>query len=192
MSSQREFIRWLTERLEVVGIPFMIAGSLASSIHGEPRSTNDIDLVIDPTPEQLERLVMSIENRCYVNGQTACDALRLRSMFNVVDLKSGWKADLIIRKDRPFSRQEFERRKIEPLMGLHVPVVSPEDTILSKLEWSKKRESERQFRDALGVTIVYLQELDRPYFARWAGELVLDDLLAEVLEKAELVKGDNN
>ena len=128
----------------------MVAGSFASSAHGMPRATQDVDLVIDPpSPAALDTLIRSMApEQYYVDLEAARDALRRRSMFNVVDLASGWKVDLILRKDRPFSRDEFARRMKLTLLDVSVFVATPEDTIVAKLEWSKLAGgSERQRRD---------------------------------------------
>src|SRR5260370_13171874 len=104
----------------------MVRGSIGSSFHGRHRATQDVDLVIDPTAEQLDVFVALIRDRYYVSPEAAHDALRRRSMFNIIDLKEGWKADLIIRKDRPFSVEEVQRRKIGTLQDRPMPVASAE------------------------------------------------------------------
>jgi hypothetical protein len=97
-------------------------------------------------------------------------------MFNVVDHASGWKVDFIIRKDRPFSRDEFARRMKITLLGVPVFVASPEDTIVAKLEWSQQSGgSERQRRDVAGIIATVGDELDRAYIERWVHDLDLAD-----------------
>jgi hypothetical protein len=168
--------------LDAEGVPFMIAGSFASAAHGLPRSTQDLDLVVDPPrPEALEAFVRSLSpDEYYVDADAVRDALRRRSMFNVVDHASGWKVDFIIRKNRAFSRDEFARRMKFVLFEVPVYIASPEDTIVAKLEWSKQSDgSERQRRDVAGILATLGQELDRAYIERWVGEL---DLVDEWLE----------
>jgi hypothetical protein len=180
-----EFVTRLAGSLEAAGIPYMIAGSVGSTFHGEPRTTNDVDVVIDPTPEQLERLVQALAAEYYVSPEAAREALDRRSMFNVIDFGSGWKADLILRKDRPFSREEFGRRKAIPVAGGSVWMASPEDIILSKLEWARITPSDRQLRDALGVAVIQKAHLDRDYLRRWARELGVEESLEQLLREAE-------
>ena len=103
-----------------------------------------------------------------------------RSQFNVLDPTTGWKVDLIVRKDRPYSRVELERRQPATIEGVALHVVSPEDSILSKLEWSRAGVSERQLRDVVSVLEVQGQDLDWRYLEHWAGELGLTDLLTDV------------
>jgi hypothetical protein len=182
---QNEYVARLAANLEATGIPYMIAGSVGSTFHGEPRTTNDVDVVIDPTPEQLERLVQALAADHYVSPEAAREALSRRSMFNIIDFGSGWKADLILRKDRPFSREEFLRRKAVPVAGRSLWMASPEDVILSKLEWAKITPSERQLRDALGVAVNQWSHLDQDYLRHWARELGVEEPLEQLLREAE-------
>jgi hypothetical protein len=154
----------------------MVAGSFASAAHGLPRTTQDLDAVIDPpSPDALDVLLRSMSpNDYYVDTDAARDALRRRSMFNVVDQASGWKIDFIIRKNRAFSRDEFARRVKLSLLDVPVFVASPEDTIVAKLEWSQQSGgSERQRRDVAGIIATVGDELDRAHIERWVRELDL-------------------
>jgi Nucleotidyltransferase of unknown function (DUF6036) len=163
----------VSTRLERAGIAFMVTGSLASSLHGEPRTTLDVDVVIDPTPESLRRFVDALPTTMYVEPDAAEDALRQRGQFNVIDTETGWKIDLIIRKDRAFSREEFARRQEAEISGTRTFVASAEDTIIAKLEWARASDSERQLRDIEGILAVSGDGLDRGYLKRWIAELDL-------------------
>jgi len=132
MTSQEIFLERLIKKLEEQNIPYMLSGSVSSSLHGLPRATNDADIVIAPAEEQLIAFVKSLGDDYYVNPDAARDAFKSNSAFNVIDIQNSWKADLIIRKNRPFSREEFQRRQKANIMGLDAWVVSPEDVILSK------------------------------------------------------------
>jgi hypothetical protein len=168
----------ITQLLDATGIPFMVAGSFASTAHGLPRSTQDLDLVIDPPSEaSLQALVAALPaDQYYVDADAARDACRRRSMFNVIDLTSGWKVDFIFRKDRPFSRDEFARRMKMTILGVPVFVASAEDTIVAKLEWSKLAGgSQRQRRDVAGIVATLGPALDHAYIERWARDLSLSD-----------------
>ncbi len=168
----------LVRLLDAAGVPFMITGSFASTAHGLPRTTQDLDIVVNPpSTEALGALVRSMSpEEYYVDADAARDALRRRSMFNVVDHASGWKVDLIIRKNRAFSRDEFARRMKLTLLGVPVFVASPEDTIVAKLEWSKQSGgSERQRRDVAGILVAAGNQLDRAHVERWVRDLDLRD-----------------
>jgi hypothetical protein len=116
----------------------MLAGSFASAYYGAPRTTQDIDLVIAATSDQLRTFVQFLSKDQYsVDLDTALEARKHQSLFNVVDMATGWKIDLIIRKSRPFSEEEFRRRELANLQGRSLFVASAEDVVVSKLEWAK-------------------------------------------------------
>jgi hypothetical protein len=183
--TQEEFFFEIAGHLETAGIPFMVAGSYSSSFHGQPRTTNDVDLVIDPTAEQLDQFLARLGDRYYLSRESAQEALSRRTTFNIIDFDNGWKADLIVRKNRPFSIEEFSRRQPHTIHGRTLPIASPEDVILSKLEWNKITPSERQVRDAVNVAAIQGPTLDRAYLRKWATELGLAEMLEEVLRTAE-------
>jgi hypothetical protein len=173
----------IVRALDAAEIPHMVAGSLASTLHGEPRSTQDIDLVIDPEPGNLARFVAHLDpNRFYVGDSDG--ALQRRDQFNVIDVTTGWKVDLIIRKDRLFSQTEFARRQPAVLLGIATAVATVEDTILAKLEWAKTGDSDRQRRDVSAVLRVQAGTLDTAYLHRWAEVLGIKDELDAALEAA--------
>lgn len=172
-----ELLARIGERLAQAGIPHMVTGSIASSFHGEPRTTRDIDIVIDPTPEALDRFVRDLPaDAFYVDLDAARAALDERGQFNVIENASGWKADLVIRKDRPFSIEEFARRQPAELLGTPNFVASAEDVIIAKLEWAKAAESERQLRDVAAILAVSGDRLDYPYIERWVATLGLAEM----------------
>lgn len=167
-------LRTIVAALEAAGIPHMVVGSFASTAHGEPRTTRDLDLVIDPNLDQLNELVGAFDpEHFYVDPDVACDALRRRSMFNVIEIATGWKLDLVIRKARPFSIEEMQRRMITKILGMDVPTATAEDTIIAKLEWAKLGASDRQIEDVVGILRVRGADLDLDYIERWVTELGL-------------------
>lgn len=143
------FLGTVTEALGAEGIPAMLTGSLAAAVRGAFRTTTGVDLVIDPTPAALEGFAARMERAgFYVSIDAAREALETRSIFNVIDPGSGWKADLIIRKRRPFSEEEFARREPAEVLGLPMAVTRVEDLIIAKLEWATLGGSARQIEDA--------------------------------------------
>lgn len=166
----------MVRALDEAGIDYMVAGSVASTLHGHPRTTQDIDIVIDPSSESLNDLLDGLDTeRYYVSAARARSALVDHDQFNLIDNETGWKVDLIVRKDRDFSRTEFDRRARAEVVGVSVFVASAEDTVLSKLEWAALGDSERQVRDAAAVLSV--SDVDDDYLDHWAAELGLGDLL---------------
>ena len=184
--SQEEFCLMVVSLLESAGVPYMVAGSQAGTIHGPPRMTQDLDLVIDPTEEQFDRFLSLLGEEWYADQSAAQQARRQRTQFNIIHLDSGWKADLIVRKDRPFSVEEFGRRQPGKMLDRMLTVVSPEDLILSKLEWNRITPSDRQLRDVVGVAKVRLATLDLAYLRRWAADLGVSEKLEEVLRQAAI------
>ena len=182
MSDGRDFLARIIGALNEASIPHMVAGSFASTHHGVPRTTQDIDVIIDPTTAALEKFVANLKPEAYyVSADAARDALRQRGMFNVIDMGTGWKVDLIVRKARPFSVEEFHRRTPARLLGVDVFIATPEDTILSKLEWASMSGSERQLRDVAGVVEVRRDTLDLDYVERWANALGVIEAWRKVL-----------
>lgn len=184
--SSTDVFRRIIAALDEAGIPHMLTGSFASSLHGLTRATQDIDLVIAPSEKQLRELVGRLPaEKYYVDLGTALDALKRRSQFNVVDLETGWKVDLIVRRDRPFSVQEFERREEIDYSGIRLAVATAEDLILAKLEWATEGSSQRQIEDVAGVLKVRYQDIDLEYVENWVSRLKLEN----AWEKARLEAG---
>lgn len=182
MSPEEDALATVAGLLGELAIPHMLTGSVATSYHGRPRATHDADMVIDPTPSQLNALVERlVAVGFYVDADGAREALRLRRPFNVIEIGHACKIDLIVRRDRPFSVEELSRRVAVDLPFVRgVPMVTPEDAILSKLEWARRSgDSERQLADASGVLAVN-PALDREYIARWARDLDVIDLWTRI------------
>ena len=176
-------LRLLVESMEELGIGYMLTGSLASSFHGDPRATQDIDLVIDGERRALDALGARLrESGFYADAEAIKHASEVRGVFNAIDPSSGWKVDFILLKDRPFSRSEFDGRVSAEVAGLSLSLVRPDDMVVAKLEWAKLGESDRQLRDVLGILMVQGPALDRVRIERWVEELALEPQWARVLE----------
>jgi hypothetical protein len=154
----------------------MVTGSFASSVHGIPRATQDIDVIVEPTLDQLLALMKTLGEPVYDSDtEEALNALRRRSMFSVIDRRGIWKIDFIVRKERPFSKREFGRRKKIDILGVSLYATTPEDLLLAKLEWAKLGESERQIRDAAGIIEIQGAKLDVDYVQNWVAALDIED-----------------
>ena len=189
MTTQAQLLAAIGDRLDAAGIPYMVVGSVAGSFHGEPRTTVDIDIVIDPTADALHGLVASLPRaEFYVDENAVAEALARRTSFNVIDQATGGKVDLLIRRDRPFSRVEFDRRILASVFGRETPIATAEDTILAKLEWAVAGESDRQLRDVARILAVSGAALDRAYLGRWVTQLGLE----ESFERAEGLAGGHD
>jgi hypothetical protein len=176
MESQIDFLKRLLKKLSESGISFMLVGSVAAGYHGHPRTTMDIDTVVEGDTESLRRFARSLGEGYYFDEEEIEQAVKFQRAFNIIDEASGYKADLIIRKNRPFSQTEFSRRLKIEILDMEAGMATPEDVILSKLEWSKLGSSERQWQDALQVAQTQAKNLDRAYIEKWSHELGVYDL----------------
>lgn len=175
----------ITTALDQAGIGYMVTGSFASAHYGAPRSTQDIDLVIEATPAQLQAFIEALPSKEYYADLAAgLDALQRQSLFNVIDLATGWKIDLIIRKSRPYSQEEFRRRQRVNLHNVSLFVASAEDVIISKLEWANLAESRRQIEDVATILRVRWDSLDHAYLEKWIAELGLKEEWGEARRAA--------
>jgi hypothetical protein len=189
MKEQKQFLQKLVRLIEACGIPYAVCGSIGSSLYGQPRATHDIDIIFAPTQEQLTKFIDSLKTGYYVSSEAAFEAMRLGSMFNVIDNELGWKADLIFLKGSPYHLAEFDRRVKARVMGIELWIQSPEDVILSKLNWAKNTDSELQYRDILGVIKLQWDKLNWDYLRRWARELGVEGEFESIVQETRKLRG---
>jgi hypothetical protein len=185
--SQQELLTRVIQILTEAGIDYMVTGSVASSMQGEPRSTHDIDLVVALPANAVEVLLKAfLPPDFYLSEEAIREALGKRSMFNLLSLTDGEKVDFWILTDEPFDQSRFTRKQTEEILGLRLSVSRPEDTILAKLRWAKlSGGSEKQFTDALRVYEVQRPILEIDYLNRWASQLGVDDLWHRLQSEAK-------
>jgi len=180
----------VTRILEDHGIPYLIGGSVASIIHGEPRLTNDIDLVADIREEQVSQLVAALETDFYVDDRAIRRAIRERRSFNILYLETMYKVDIFIPRGNEWSQEQMRLREGKYLVEGDESTVrfvsNPETTVLQKLWWFRKGNevSEQQWRDVLGVLKVKADRLDCDYLKHWAAILAVSDLLEKAFNEA--------
>jgi hypothetical protein len=185
-----QVIETLVERLDNLGISYCVGGSIASSIHGIFRATNDADIVIDLSEGQIEALVEALQDDFYVDGDMIRQGLQDNLSFNVIHLPTMFKVDLFPAKRTPFAESEWSRRRQEEIRtdtdALRIFVASPEDMILQKLLWYRLtgERSDRQWGDVQGMLKVQGDALDFAYLRHWAGEIEVADLLGQALADA--------
>lgn len=179
----------VTQTLERLGIPYAVGGSLASSLHGVMRSTLDVDIVADMRLEHVQPLAAALSAEFYADDEMMKDAIQHHSSFNLIHYETAFKVDVFICKTRAFDQQQLARRRIsviatDPEESIYV--TSPEDIILSKLEWYRMggEVSDRQWRDILGVMKTRAGGLELEYLRHWARELNVSDLLDRALKES--------
>lgn len=179
----------VTRTLEQIGITYAIGGSFASSLYGVVRATLDVDIVADVRREHIPRLIAALQTEFYIDETMIREAISQRSSFNLIHYPTSFKVDVFLLKERPFERSQLARRRAtaietEPEASLYV--ISPEDTVLAKLEWYRMggEVSERQWRDIIGVLQVRVGDLDLPYLHHMAKTLNVSDLLEQALQEA--------
>ncbi|HEX8149082.1 MAG TPA: hypothetical protein VF591_18005 [Pyrinomonadaceae bacterium] len=172
-------------------IPYLVVGSVASSLQGFSRATADVDIVADLRPEHVAPLFAVLKDEYYVDDQAMRRAISLRRMFKLIHLDTLIKIDIYVPKDDEFGRQQFRRVRRETLLpgeagGAYIS--APEDTVLAKLQWHRRggEVSERQLSDVLGVLKVQRERLDLEYLREWAERLGVLDLLEGLLAEAGL------
>jgi hypothetical protein len=187
--SQQQLLETVVPVLKSVGIDYMITGSIASSLQGEPRSTHDIDLVVVVPPQAIAPLLAAFSSPDFLLQEAAIrDALRHQSMFNLLSLADGEKVDFWILTQEPFDQSRFARRKTVLIGGNTYQVSAPEDTILAKLRWAQlSGGSTKQFKDALRVFEVQGRALDCSYLDDWANRLHVEDLWQQIQAEGKIV-----
>jgi len=169
------FLQKVVGILDEAGIEYMLTGSLAAAYYAVPRATQDIDLVLETGAEGVIRLVGGLlAEGWYVDKDAALEAQRSRGQFNTIDPDSGWKADFLVRKERPFSLEEFGRRQRISILGVDVAVASVEDVLIAKLEWALLGDSALQRRDVVQLLERSWTRLDHNYLQKWIAQLGLE------------------
>lgn len=153
-------------------IQYMLSGSVAMGLYVLPRFTRDLDFVVYLKPVDALKLAEDFKDGYYCDEDSIKDAIRSKSMFNIIDHKSHYKVDFIILKNDDFSKTEFERRKKTEFMGMNLYIVSPEDLLLSKLKWMQQFQSSLQKEDIKQLSSI--KDLDWPYIRNWIGKLKLN------------------
>jgi hypothetical protein len=178
--------------LDAFQIEYMLTGSFASSLQGEPRSTHDIDLIVEIEAADADRLVREFPPPdYYLSKSSMIEAIQSQKMFNLLDIRDGGKVDFWILTTDPFDQARFARRQQDEVAGTSMKLSSPEDTILAKLKWAQSSGgSEKQFGDALRVYEVQGRTLDEAYLQEWVQRLGLASLWQRLQNEAEIVELD--
>lgn len=174
--------------LEELGVPYVIGGSVASSVHGTMRSTGDVDFVVDLRVEHVLPFVRALGDEFYVSEDRVARSVDAGGSFNIIAIEPMFKVDFFVAKDKAFEASQLSRGRairVSRTAEERVNVLTPEDVVLAKLSWYRKggEVSDRQWQDVLGVLRVKRGTLDDAYLKRMAEELGVLDLLSQSLEE---------
>ncbi len=182
---QLDVVRFAVDACERLGLPYAIVGSYASSIYGEARFTQDVDILVDLSQQQVAEFCNQFPAEdWYLNERTALDAVRRRKMFNIVHPTSSNKIDVMVPPDTEWGRQQLSRRTLSGLLpDRPVYTAHPEDVILSKLRYYKQGASDKHLRDIVAMLINSSELIDRDNVAQWAEKLNVRDEWEMVLHR---------
>ena len=180
---EQEFLKEIVARLESMGVPYAITGSIASNVWGTPRTTHDVDILVVLTGADIIPFVKAFSSSYYVSEPAVTEAVLRGTMFNVLDPSKGVKADFWLTPGDPFSGSMLiRRRRIEIVPGQEAYVGSPEDVLLHKLVWNQLNPSSRQLNDAAGIAAVQAGQLDLVYLREWANRQGTAEMLEQILQ----------
>ena len=177
LDDQSQVLVDVVDRLDREDLRYMISGSIALSAYVQPRMTRDIDVVVDVSADRVDALLRAFHSGFYLDDAAARRAVAERRLVNAVHEATLVKVDLVIRKDAPFRRTEFERRQTVTVHNRQMWIVSPEDLLLSKLVWRTESGSAIQLQDAIQLAAL---DLDWTYVERWAAVLNVAAQVSEI------------
>ncbi|RLD06491.1 MAG: hypothetical protein DRI56_07985 [Chloroflexota bacterium] len=179
----------VTGVFEKLGIPYLIGGSLASTLYGMIRATQDSDIVAEMCPEHLQAFVSALQDEFYMDDEMIAESVQRKTSFNIIHRESMFKVDVFVPRSRPFLQSQLARAQRQTFnfdTEISAKFCSPEDTILAKLEWYRigGEVSDRQWRDVLGIFKTRAGALDLEYIEKWAGELEVGDLFERAMKES--------
>ncbi|WP_153556684.1 hypothetical protein [Roseimaritima sediminicola] len=180
--TEEELLVDCLRRLETAGIDYMLVGSMAGNYWGVPRSTHDIDFVIEYGAAEVEAILAAFQDDFFIQEISVKSALRPPHQFNALDNRSALKVDFFRVAGDEYEFTRFARRQRITLLGQPAWIAAPEDVLLHKLRWHKISPSDKQLKDARGIFLVSGEELDRDYLKHWAAQIEVADLLRSILE----------
>ena len=166
-----DFLRKLVKFFDSKRIPYMLSGSVAMSLYTGPRFTKDYDFIVHLKPVDVNDLLEEFKEGFYCDKDAVFDAIKNESMFNIIDLKSNYKTDIIILKNNPYRRAEFERREKTKFFDMMIDIVSKEDLLISKIIWIQELQSALQMEDIKLLSANW--DMDWKYINNWVKELNL-------------------
>lgn len=174
-----DFLKKILSFLHENNIEYMLSVSFAMSVYAMPRSTRDFDFVVNINEEHVDQICATFGDQYYCEKTAIIDAIRRKSLFNIIDFNSGFKADFVVLKNSDYRKVEFERKIKNEFMGMEVFIVALEDLIISKLIWCQDTKSSVQIEDI--EQLLTLENVDRNYINHWIKSLKLNTFEIENL-----------
>ena len=180
-----ELLQKVVSVLERLEIPYLITGSVAAMAFGEPRLTNDIDIVAAIDEQHVRDFLMSFpRDEFYMSEEAVREAILRQEQFNIIHPESGIKIDVMIKKDTPFDDSRFKRlHRIYPSESYQANFAAPEDVIIKKMEYYKAGGSEKHLRDIAGILKISGEIVDWDYITKWAKHMDLTEVWDVIREK---------
>ena len=180
-----ELLKKIVDVFEDLQIPYLVTGAVASIAYGEPRLTNDIDIVADLKEEHVDGLVKAFPpDDFYIDEEMVRQAIQDHGQFNIIHPSSGLKVDVMIKKKTPHDKSRFERiRRIYPMETYQANFAAPEDVIIKKMEYYKEGGSDKHLRDIVGILKISGESVDPNYIFEWAQRLGLFEIWDAIQKK---------
>jgi hypothetical protein len=179
--TEEEFAIDAIHRLNRSGVAYFVTGAMASNYWGIPRTTHDLDFVVQLSDESIPKLLREFRDDFSLDEQAMRAALAPPYQFNAIDNRSTFKIDFWTLRSQPFEMSMFQRRVQVTFSGEQTWIASAEDIILQKLRWNMLTPSEQQIVDAAGIAAIQSESLDRDYLTKWARELGVNEKLNKLL-----------
>ena len=182
---QDELLQRTVETLERLNLTYLVTGSMATILYGEPRFTNDIDIVVQLSANRIGDFVEAFpSDEFYLDDERIRQAVESRGQFNVLHPASGLKIDVIIPEMDDFDRSRFTRaRRVRPANDYEATFASAEDVIVKKLQFHAEGGSDKHLRDIASVLRISGADLDRDYVTEWADRLGLREIWDLILDQ---------
>jgi len=180
-----DLLKFVADKLDALKIEYFVTGSLASMFYGEPRLTNDIDIVADIEENHIKGIISEFPaDKFYISEEAIKEVYRLRRQFNIIHPSSGLKVDIVIQKNDSFDKSRFERiRKDIFIKGRNIKFASPEDVIIMKMKYYHEEKSDKHLRDIAGILKISPQEVNKEYIRNWASKMNLTEIWNQILQK---------
>ena len=172
-------------RIEELGLRYLVTGATATIFYGEPRFTNDIDVVVDLPGQRIGEFCRRFPpEESYLSEEAGQQAVPHKGQFSIIHPDSGLKVDVIMPEASPFNAARFARmRRVHAAENFDACFASPEDAIIKKMDYYQQGGSEKHLRDIAGVLKTSREEIDMAYITRWAAEMGLGDLWKTIQEQ---------